>query len=91
MNIGEKCAKVNQDIKENEVAKKLAEDLGIDNPLMVSDQGPAPQAGDVGIVLSVNTSARKGTRKKPAEASRTTPMQAIGTDRSHSWQRSPSK
>ena len=61
-NIG--CAK----IKDNETAKKLAEDLGIDNPLMVSDQGPAPQEGDVGVVKSVNTSVRKGTRKAPAEA-----------------------
>ena len=52
-------------MKENEVAKKLAEDLGIDNPLMVSDQGPAPARGDVGTVLSVNTSERKGMRKKP--------------------------
>ena len=43
------CAK----IKENETAKALAEDLGIDNPLMVSDQGPAPQVGDVGVVKSV--------------------------------------
>ena len=34
---------------------------------MVSDQGPAPKEGDVGTVLSVNISARKGTRKKPAE------------------------
>jgi len=58
------CAK----IKENETAKALAEDLGIDNPLMVSDQGPAPQVGDVGVVKSVNTSARKGTRKAPAES-----------------------
>lgn len=62
------CAKIDQEIKENETAKALAEDLGIDNPLMVSDQGPAPQKGDVGTVLSVNTSARKGTRKKPAES-----------------------
>lgn len=60
---GSHCAK----IKENETAKKLAEDLGIDNPLMVSDQGPAPVEGDVGIVKSVNVSARKGTRKAPAE------------------------
>lgn len=61
------CAKINQEIRENETAKALAEDLGIDNPLMVSDQGPAPKEGDVGTVLSVNISARKGTRKKPAE------------------------
>ena len=62
------CAKINPEIKENETAKALAEDLGIDNPLMVSDQGPAPKVGDVGTVLSVNTSARKGTRKKPTES-----------------------
>lgn len=62
------CAKINPEIKENETAKALAEDLGIDNPLMVSDQGPAPKEGDVGSVLSVNTSARKGTRKKPTES-----------------------
>lgn len=53
-------------ITENETAKALAEDLGIDNPLMESDQGPAPQVGDVGRVLSVNVSLRKGTRKAPA-------------------------
>ena len=55
-------------IKENETAKALAEDLGIDNPLMESDQGPAPQKGDVGVVKSVNISERKGTRKAPAES-----------------------
>ena len=66
--VNAKCAKISEDIKENEVAKALAEDLGIDNPLMVSDPGPAPKQGDVGTVLSVNTSARKGTRKKPAES-----------------------
>ena len=52
-------------ITENETAKALAEDLGIDNPLMESDQGPAPEVGDTGTVVSVNISARKGTRKKP--------------------------
>lgn len=62
------CAKIKQEIKENETAKALAEDLGIDNPLMVSDQGPAPKEGDTGYVVSVNTSLRKGTRKKPAES-----------------------
>ena len=62
------CAKVNQEIKENETAKALAVDLGIDNPLMVSDQGPAPVEGDTGTVKSVNISARKGTRKAPAES-----------------------
>ena len=62
------CAKIKQDVKVNETAKALAEDLGIDNPLMVSDQGPAPQEGDVGVVKSVNTSVRKGTRKAPAES-----------------------
>ena len=46
----------------------MAEDLGIDNPLMVSDQGPAPVEGDTGTVMSVNISARKGTRKAPAES-----------------------
>ncbi len=55
-------------MRENEVAKALAEDLGIDNPLMISDQGPAPVEGDVGVVTSVNVSERKGTRKAPAEA-----------------------
>ncbi len=67
-NVNADCAKINSDIKENETAKALAEDLGIDNPLMESDQGPAPKKGDVGKVLSVNTSPRKGTRKKPAES-----------------------
>ena len=55
-------------IKDNEAAKALAEDLGIDNPLMVSDQGPAPQEGDVGVVKSVNISPKKGMRKAPAES-----------------------
>ncbi len=55
-------------IKVNETAKALAEDLGIDNPLMVSDQGPAPARGDVGVVVSVNTSPRKGMRKAPVES-----------------------
>ncbi|MBR0406011.1 MAG: sulfurase [Eggerthellaceae bacterium] len=32
---------------------------------MVSDQGPAPVEGDTGIVLSVNTSPKKGMRKAP--------------------------
>lgn len=63
-----RCAKIDPEIEVNAVARKLAEDLGIDNPLMVSDQGPAPKVGDVGRVLSVNVSARKGTRKAPAEA-----------------------
>ena len=49
----------------NETARALAEDLRIDNPLMESDLGPAPRVGDVGTVVSVNISARKGTRKKP--------------------------
>ena len=62
------CAKINPEIKENATAKALAEDLGIDNPLMVSDQGPAPKEGDVGTVVSVNTSARKGTRKAPTNS-----------------------
>ena len=55
-----------QKIRVNETARALAEDLGVDNPLMVSDQGPAPRAGDVGTVKSVNTSPRKGMRKSPA-------------------------
>lgn len=55
-------------MKINETAKALAEDLGIDNPLMVSDQGPAPVEGDVGIVKSVNTSLKKGMRKAPVES-----------------------
>ena len=54
--------------KINETAKALAEDLGIDNPLMVSDQGPAPAEGDIGVVKSVNTSPKKGMRKAPVEA-----------------------
>ena len=62
------CSKIDTAIRENETAKALAEDLGIDNPLMVSDQGPAPVEGDVGVVKSVNVSVRKGTRKKPAES-----------------------
>ena len=62
------CSKIDQNIKVNETAKALAEDLGIDNPLMVSDQGPAPQVGDVGIVKSVNTSPKKGMRKAPVES-----------------------
>ena len=49
----------------NETAKALAEDLGIDNPLMVSDQGPAPVEGDTGVVKSVNVSPKKGMRKAP--------------------------
>ena len=62
------CTKINADVKVNETAKALAEDLGLDNPLMESDQGPAPKEGDVGVVKSVNTSPRKGTRKKPVES-----------------------
>lgn len=54
-------------VKENETAKLLAKDLGIDRPEMVSDQGPAPQVGDVGTVVSVNVSPKKGTRKTPVE------------------------
>ena len=63
-----RCSKIDPEIKVNETAKALAEDLGIDNPLMVSDQGPAPVVGDTGTVLSVNVSERKGTRKAPAES-----------------------
>ena len=59
-----KCEKV----QVNETARALAEDLGIDNPLMVSDQGPAPVEGDVGVVVSVNTSPKKGMRKAPVES-----------------------
>ena len=62
------CTKIPDEIKENETAKKLAEDLGIDNPLMASDQGPAPQVGDVGTVLSVNIAPKKGMRKAPVES-----------------------
>ena len=62
------CSKINGEIRENKVAKALAEDLGIDNPLMVSDQGPAPKKGDVGLVKSVNTSPKKGMRKAPVES-----------------------
>ena len=57
-------------IKINETARSLAEDLGIDNPLMVSDQGPAPVEGDTGVVVSVNTSVKKGMRKAPVESGR---------------------
>ena len=64
------CTKIPQQFKVNETAKALAEDLGIDNPLMVSDQGPAPEVGDVGIVKSVNTSPKKGMRKAPADSGR---------------------
>ena len=35
---------------------------------MVSDQGPAPQVGDVGTVLSVNIAPKKGMRKAPVES-----------------------
>ncbi len=55
-------------LKINETARTLAEDLGIDNPLMVSDQGPAPVEGDTGTVMSVNTSPKKGMRKAPVES-----------------------
>lgn len=55
-------------IRVNETARALAEDLGVDNPLMVSDQGPAPVEGDVGTVVSVNTSPKKGMRKAPVES-----------------------
>lgn len=54
-------------VSENETAKALAQDLGIDNPEMVSDQGPAPQVGSTGVVRSVNVSEKKGTRKTPVE------------------------
>lgn len=54
-------------IRINETAKALADDLGIDNPLMISDQGPAPSEGDVGTVRSVNISPKKGMRKAPVE------------------------
>ena len=62
------CTKIDEPIRENEVAKALAADLGIDNPLMVSDQGPAPVEGDTGVVKSVNTSPKKGMRKAPVES-----------------------
>lgn len=62
------CTKIDEATRENATAKQLAEDLGIDNPLMVSDQGPAPKKGDVGVVLSVNTSAKKGMRKAPTDS-----------------------
>lgn len=55
-------------IKVNETAKALAEGLGLDNPLMESDQGPAPVEGDTGVVKSVNISPKKGTRKTPVES-----------------------
>ena len=62
------CATIDQEITINETAKALAENLGIDNPLMVSDQGPAPVEGDTGVVKSVNVSPKKGMRKAPAES-----------------------
>ena len=62
------CTKITEGIKVNETAKALAEDLGVDNPLMVSDQGPAPAVGDTGVVKSVNISPKKGMRKAPAES-----------------------
>ena len=63
----EASARADEQITINETAKALAEDLGIDNPLMISDQGPAPVVGDEGIVKSVNISPKKGMRKAPAE------------------------
>ena len=68
MNENSPCTKIDEPIHENEVAKALAADLGIDNPLMVSDQGPAPVEGDTGVVKSVNTSPKKGMRKAPVES-----------------------
>ena len=62
------CAKIGETAKINETAKALAEDLGIDNPLMVSNQGPAPVEGDTGTVVSVNTSSKKGMRKAPVDS-----------------------
>ena len=62
------CAKIGETAKINETAKALAEDLGIDNPLMVSNQGPAPVEGDTGTVVSVNTSPKKGMRKAPVDS-----------------------
>ena len=59
--------RTDEQITINETAKALAEDLGIDNPLMISDQGPAPALGDEGIVKSVNISPKKGMRKAPAK------------------------
>ncbi|MBQ9022032.1 MAG: sulfurase [Eggerthellaceae bacterium] len=35
---------------------------------MVSNQGPAPVEGDTGVVVSVNTSPKKGMRKAPVES-----------------------
>ena len=74
------CEKIAGKIKENETAKALAEDLGIDNPLMVSDQGPAPVEGDVGVVKSVNTSPKKGMRKAPVESGVIRLVQDFGVD-----------
>ena len=63
----EASVRTGEQITINETAKALAEDLGIDNPLMISDQGPAPVVGDEGVVKSVNISPKKGMRKAPAE------------------------
>jgi len=63
----EASVRTDEQIIINETAKALAEDLGIDNPLMISDQGPAPSLGDTGIVKSVNISPKKGMRKAPAK------------------------
>ena len=67
-------------IRENATAKALAEDLGIDNPLMESDQGPAPVEGDVGTVVSVNVSERKGTHKAPAASGAISLVTDFGVD-----------
>lgn len=80
MSDGSTCTKIDRSIKENTTAKQLAEDLGIDNPLMVSDQGPAPEEGDVGQVISVNTSAKKGTRKAPTETGQINLVADYGVD-----------
>ena len=64
MDINSDCTK----IKVNETAKALANDLGIDNPRMESAPGPAPIVGNRGVVVSVNTSAKKGARKVPVES-----------------------
>lgn len=61
------CTNTCKRIRENETAKKLANDLGVDNPLMVSDQGPAPVEGDTGGIMSVNIAPKKGMRKAPVE------------------------
>ncbi|WP_346428538.1 MOSC domain-containing protein [Curtanaerobium respiraculi] len=52
----------------NETARAAAENLGLDNPLMATPDGLAPEVGSTATVTSVNTSEKKETRKTPAES-----------------------